>query len=98
MRGLALMSDRKSFREPKGTVRTGTVLLPAVCVCGHKGKSQRPEHYLCSGCYYAAWATSELEKATTLEVRARKLRADAAVHQAKSDAFRLRHPKGKKKP
>jgi len=83
------MSDRKQFRDP--VVVRGKKMLPAVCRCGHKGRSQRPEHYQCSGCYYAAWARSEREKADKLEARAVKLRASALEHQAKSDAFRSKH-------
>ena len=86
------MTERKTFSIPyAGIIRKGAKMLPAVCACGHKGKSQRPEFYQCSGCYYAAWAKSEREKAAKLMDQADRIRVSAELHQAKSDAFRAKH-------
>ena len=65
--------------------------LPATCIhCGHPGRSKRPHHYQCSGCYYAARAEANEVRATELRTRAAKLNAEAVEFRMKSQAFRRR--------
>lgn len=77
----------------RGFRKEGVPLVPAVCKCGHRGKSGYPEHYRCSVCYNADRAAGELRRAAELEARARKLRDDAARHQKQSEEA-LRRRKG----
>lgn len=60
--------------------------VQATCQCGHVGKSNYPEHYRCTVCYYTAKAKGELNKAEVLESRAAVCREDAARYQAEADA------------
>lgn len=68
----------------------------AVCIdCGHKGRSQQPKHYLCTGCYCERHASGNLRKAANLRERIAKLEAEAKVYQERAEAFRKKHPKKK---
>ncbi len=66
-------------------------LRPAVCKCGHKGKSKRPEFYQCAYCYYRARATSNNDKARKLKHRAEQLEQEAQRFMRKAMAFEQRH-------
>ncbi len=80
-----------NFSDAKGKIRKGAKMLPATCGCGHAGKSQRPAHYRCTGCYNAGWAKYNRMLAAKHKAVAAKLLEDAEKHQAVSDAFRLKH-------
>jgi len=67
-------------------------LVPAVCPCGYKGKSKRPQHYRCGYCYYAGWANGLAEKIATLEARIVKIRKERNQRLKQAAQFKKRHP------
>lgn len=75
-----------------GTEYKDLPLVPAVCACGHKGKSKRPEYYQCGHCYYEARASWNDATVAKLKARIAKLKAEAAEFRKKSRRFRERHP------
>jgi len=70
-------------------MKKGTKLLPAVCVgCGWKGKSQHPETYRCSGCYYENVANASIACAERHESKAKRERLDAEEYAARAIVVR----------
>jgi hypothetical protein len=67
-------------------------LKPAICKCGYKGKSKRPEYYQCGYCYYAAAAEGNDVFAEELVKRADRLTKEAKVFRIRALQFRERHP------
>jgi hypothetical protein len=64
----------------RSRLRAGVPLQRAVCACGWQGKSQSPEFYRCSVCYYQANAESAARRAAKLEQRASRYRDDAELY------------------
>lgn len=69
----------------------GVRFVRAVCPCGHVGKSQSPEHYRCTYCYYTVKAQSSERKAKKLRARAVEHDADRERFRAKAAAFRKKN-------
>lgn len=67
-------------------------LVPAVCRCGHQGRSRYPEHYRCGACYYMARMRANIQKADQLRRWANELETQAWDFQAKAMGFKERHP------
>jgi tRNA(Ile2) C34 agmatinyltransferase TiaS len=93
--GLLIALGIEKFKKtPAPRLKDGVPMKPAKCLhCGHSGKSQHPEYYLCTGCWNSAKAESLTEQVRSLLARVDKLEKEASVHLAKADAFRKRHPK-----
>ena len=84
------------MRPPPVTALKGERFLPAVCtVCGHEGRSQRPEYYRCGACYYEQLARASIIKAETYEMRAAAERRDAEEHQARALEARMRQERNR---
>jgi len=70
---------------------TFKALRPAVCACGHKGRSQRPEYYQCTFCYCTNVADSNDALVVKLRKRIKKLKAETADLRARAAKFRDKH-------
>lgn len=68
--------------------------VAATCRCGHVGRSNYPDTYLCSVCYYSSRAKNGLAKAEKLEARAQALREAAGEDLAKSQEALKRRQEG----
>jgi len=62
------------------------------CACGFKGRSQYPNHYMCSGCYYKAMAKSGQEKMQKLQERILKLAREVAEAELRAAQWDKKHP------
>lgn len=67
-------------------------IQPALCPCGHKGKSKNPQWYRCGFCYYMASAEGNEDFADKLTARATKLRLEAEAFRTRALAFRAKNP------
>jgi len=70
----------------------GVKFVEAVCKCGHRGRSQRPEFYMCSGCYYTSRAEYNERQVTKLRERADKLSAEAVRFRNLATKFKRSKP------
>jgi len=66
----------------------GVPFEKVTCKCGYEGKSQYPEHYQCSACYWTNRANSNEKKAAALRARADRLMELVARDRAQADKFR----------
>ena len=72
--------------------KAGVQFVPVTCPhCGHKGRSQQPECYMCSACYWERTAASWRKQADTLEARAGRKREEASVNEERARKFRAKH-------
>jgi hypothetical protein len=62
--------------------------VEATCRCGHKGRSQRPDLYVCSGCYYTSRAEYNERQVLKLRERADRLSAEAATFRERAAKFK----------
>ena len=82
-------SSYKPITPPR--LMKGKPVLPAKCFkCGHEGKSQTPEHYLCSVCYHENNAESCEEKIERLKERIEKIEREAIYHRSMADKYSRR--------
>jgi len=90
-----MASERRTPRTKRAAIDAASaatgVLQPAVCPCGHVGKSKNPKWYRCGFCYYTASAEGNEDLADKLIARASKLRLEAEAFRARALAFRQKN-------
>ena len=68
----------------------GVKFVEAVCQCGHRGRSQRPEFYICSACYYTNRAEYNERQVIKLRERADRLAQEAQRFRTQATKFKAR--------
>jgi hypothetical protein len=84
-----MRSDYKPPTPPH--VMKGKPLFPAKCIgCGREGKSQTPDHYLCSVCYHERHAEACDRKVADLKERILTVEREAIYHRDMADKYSLK--------
>lgn len=69
----------------------GKPRVDAKCTgCGREGKSQFPDHYLCTVCYHERHARACERKVEQLKERIAKIEREAVYHRGMADAYSRR--------